>query len=96
MIVNVEYVTSAAVVTKRRNEQIEIEERANIGDLLEKLIGMYGVQLEKVISVAGNLDGVFVFVSKKSSDFQSMCGAGRESELEDGDRVIIGELLVGG
>lgn len=91
MIVNVEYMTSARDVTKKANEQADLNEQTTAGDLLDKLTAKYGSGFKKAVEYK---DGVFMFISRKGGGYRSV--PGRETVLEDGDSVIFGGVIVGG
>ena len=94
MVVNVEYITSVREVTKKQAEKIELEDYSTARDLIEKLIANYGPKFKETIFPAGgNKVGVYIAILAKEG-FLALDGL--DANLNDGDTVLIGTLLMGG
>ncbi|MGA2107594.1 MAG: hypothetical protein ABSH25_08110 [Syntrophorhabdales bacterium] len=90
MVINVEYVTNAREVTRKAGEQVNLKERTTVGELLDRLTSRYGLPFKKAIEH----EGAFMFISRKDSGYRSV--PAREMELEDGDFILFGGVIVGG
>jgi molybdopterin converting factor small subunit len=95
MIVNVEYLTTIREITKKHVEKIELEEKATVGDLVSKLIGLYGSSFKEIIFPQGSEKvGVHLAILVEGKDFRLLDDL--NTRLNDGNTLMVATIAMGG
>jgi molybdopterin converting factor small subunit len=80
---------------KKREDQIELEEKASLSDLLNKLAGIYGETFRKEVYEPGMQDVKMGFSITVNGFLMNQLG-GIDAKLSEGDNVILMSLMSGG
>lgn len=80
---------------QKNDEKIEVEEKANVGDLVSKLIGLYGSSFKEIIfpQRSDNV-GAYIAIAVKGTEFCLLNGL--DSPLNDGDTIMMATIVMGG
>ncbi len=95
MIVNTKYLTTVKAITNKHGEKIDLKENSTVQELLGKLIAIYGPKLREVIFPGVNKAGLHIAIMANNE--QAFIFLDRlDTNLKDGDTVLIGTPLMGG
>ena len=95
MRVKVHYVGLVRSATNRGEDEIELEDGASLSKLLDKLAGTYGKPFEKDIYEPGMKELKVNFVVTVNGLFMGQLN-GVDTQLKNGDNIILMSLMTGG
>jgi len=95
MRVKVQYLGFIKNLIKRDEDEFELEEKASLSELLNKIVGMYGIPFKKEVYEQGLLDVKMGFVVTVNGILIGQL-SGVDTELNNGDNVILMSLMSGG
>jgi len=93
--VRVQYFGFIKNLLNKREEHVELEENATLGDLLNKLAGINGEAFRKEVYEPGLKDVKTGFSVTVNGVLAGQLG-GMDAKLSDGDNVILMSLMSGG
>lgn len=96
MKVTVEYLGHIRnIIGSKRTEEIEIEGKSSVADLLVMLSKKYGAPFKKAVYESGGSDVKSNFIATVNGYLLNQL-KGVETKLKDGDRVILMPVVSGG
>lgn len=93
--VKVQYLGFIRNITKRDEDEFELEEGASLSQLLNKIAGVYGKPFKKEVYEPGLKDVKMGFVVTVNGVLTGQL-KGMETQLNHGDNVILMSLMTGG
>ena len=101
MIVNMRYYGLVAAVTKKAQEDIELDEGYTVEDAINFLIKKYGEKFKKEIFFEGFCGDKKVrtpnlFLNKSRIQWKQDYPKGMKTQLKDGDMLWMGLIIGGG
>jgi molybdopterin converting factor small subunit len=95
MRVKVQYLGFIKNLIKRSEDDFELEEKASLSELLNKIVGTYGIPFKKEVYEKGLADVKMGFVVTVNGILIGQL-SGVDTELNNGDNVILMSLMSGG
>ncbi len=95
MEVNVQYLGFIKNLIKRSKDEFELETGASLGDLLNKIAEVYGEPFKKEFYEPGLKDVKMGFVVTVNGTLMGQLN-GVDTQLNNGDNVILMSLMSGG
>jgi len=83
------------IIGSKRTEEIEIEGKSSVADLLVILSKKYGVPFKKAVYESGGSDVKSNFMATVNGFLLNQL-KGVETKLKDGDRVVLMPVVSGG
>lgn len=93
--VKVQYLGFIKNVTKRSEDEFELEDGASLSQLLDKIAGIYGKPFQKEVYESGLKDVKMGFVVTVNGVLIGQL-KGVDTQLNNGDNVILMSLMSGG
>jgi molybdopterin converting factor small subunit len=93
--VKVQYLGYIKNMLKKREENFELNDGANLSDLMNKLAGIHGAPFQKEVYEPGLSDLKIGFSVTINGVFIGQLG-GLDAKLAEGDNVILMSLMSGG
>jgi MoaD family protein len=93
--VRVQYFGYIKNILNKKEEPFELDEGASLSDLLNKMAGIYGATFKKDVYEPGLKDVKMGFSVTINGVLMGQLG-GIDTELTDGDNVILMSLMSGG
>jgi molybdopterin converting factor small subunit len=95
MKIKVEYLGFIKNMLNKRFDEFQLGEGASLQELLGKLSGLYGTPFQKEIFEPGQKDLKYGFVVTVNGMLMGQL-EGIETELKEGDHIILMSLMSGG
>lgn len=93
--VKVQYLGFIKNLTKRTEDEFELEDNASLSELLNKIAGVYGKPFQKEVYESGLKDVKTGFVVTVNGVLIGQL-KGMDTQLSNGDNVILMSLMTGG
>ena len=93
--VKVQYLGFIKNIKKRDEDEFELEEGASLSQLLDKIAGIYGKSFQKEVYESGLKDVKMGFVVTVNGVLTGQL-KGVDTQLNNGDNVILMSLMTGG
>lgn len=95
MKVTVEYLGFIRNMLSKKNEELELREGTRLKELLDSLSERYGAEFKKQVYESGQKDVKYGFVVTVNGVLMDQLN-GVETQLKNGDHVILMSLMSGG
>ncbi len=93
--VKVQYLGFIKNITKRGEDEFELEDGASLSQLLDKIAGIYGKPFQKEVYEPGLKDVKMGFVVTVNGVLTGQL-KGVDTQLNNGDNIILMSLMTGG
>lgn len=93
--VKIQYLGFIKTITKRGEDEFELEDDASLSQLLNKIAGIYGKPFQKEVYESGLKDVKTGFVVTVNGVLIGQL-KGMDTQLSNGDNIILMSLMTGG